>query len=564
MNFFNQAARQIKDLFKSMTPGARVVTSLLVIVILLSSAFLVKFQAATNTEFLFGARVLSDGDIGRMELAFAKANLESWTTIGNRIQVPQGKKTHFMAALAAAQELPADSDELFRKVLLEDTSFLDSGRLIDLKKQYVLQTQAALTIQETDGIEHASVKISELKGKGFNKRSEIHATVSVRAKGRRNLSSDQIEGIRAAVASMIGANRENVNIFDLSSGITFRGQSTEGDSPSHDHVYASAKRMFENKWRDAIYDQLQMYDGVIVNVNVELYSGLESVAPFTPAQGPGESAIASATSQTALHPAPKEHPATLKTTSTALPDQNSHGSTRATSASSPEKLPPTSSNPIIAKQTALIPKTVTASISIPQRHFEASWAQRWQREHSVANSAKDLASPNPKDLQDFVATKTADIEELIKNLLPTVDQQQGTHPQVVVKTYSDQIAVKSNAPTLTAQSMKWLGDNWRLLSMIGVALFAILVLRDLTQSADTAAKSQPTRSLSIDKETTTDNEPETKDRISNGDNSDVASDTLPNRATGKKQKLHEELANLVRDDPNAAAEILKRWLQDAA
>jgi len=367
---------------------------------------------------------------------------------------------------------------------------------------------------------------------------------------------------------MIGANRENVNLFDLSTGITFRGQSTEGDSPSHDHVYASAKRMFENKWRDAIYDQLQMYDGVIVNVNVELYSGLESAAPFTPVQGPPESTLASATLPSAPHPAPNVPPATRRTPSAPLPDQNTHVSAHATSALSSATSPATPSNApaylISAKQTALIPKTVTASISIPQRHFEASWTQQWRQEHSVANSAKHPASPNPRDLQDFVATKTADIEELIMNLLPTVDQQQGTHPQVVVKTYSDQVVVKSKAPTLATRSVKWLGDNWRLLSMIGVALFAILVLRDLTQSTNTPATSQPTQTLSIGKETTSNNEPGTEDSISNGGKPDVLSDTLPSLATGEKQNLHEELANLVRDNPHAAAEILKKWIHDAA
>ena len=90
MDFLNQAYSQVADLFRSMTPAARVTAGLLLAVVVISVIYLVRFQSSGADEYLLGGRAFSEREIATMEAAFSQAGLQRWESDGNRIRVPRG------------------------------------------------------------------------------------------------------------------------------------------------------------------------------------------------------------------------------------------------------------------------------------------------------------------------------------------------------------------------------------------------------------------------------------------------------------------------------------------
>src|SRR5690349_8530908 len=100
MDFVNKTFAQLSDLLKSMTPGARITTGLLLLVVVVSLAFLFQHQTSTPDAYLMGGEPFAPSQFGAMEAAFHKAGLNGYEIDGSRIKVPRGQQAAYMAALA--------------------------------------------------------------------------------------------------------------------------------------------------------------------------------------------------------------------------------------------------------------------------------------------------------------------------------------------------------------------------------------------------------------------------------------------------------------------------------
>src|SRR4051812_19469482 len=78
MDFLNKAIAQLSELFRSMTPGARVTAGLLLAVVIVSMGYLFRQGASGPDAYLFGGEALSDGQLTSVEAAIAKAGLSDY------------------------------------------------------------------------------------------------------------------------------------------------------------------------------------------------------------------------------------------------------------------------------------------------------------------------------------------------------------------------------------------------------------------------------------------------------------------------------------------------------
>src|SRR5260221_2051616 len=107
MDFLNKAIAQITDLFRSMTPGARITAGLLLAVLVVSLGFLFNHQSSSPDDYLMGGDSIQSTQLPAIEAAFAKAKLGGYEIDGShRIRVPGAQKALYMAALADANALP--------------------------------------------------------------------------------------------------------------------------------------------------------------------------------------------------------------------------------------------------------------------------------------------------------------------------------------------------------------------------------------------------------------------------------------------------------------------------
>ena len=117
MDFLNKSLAQVSELFRSMTPGARITAGLLLAVVVVSMGYLFHQGASGPDAYLFGGEPLSDGQLTRAEAAIAKAGLSDYQREGNRIRVPAGQQAKYLAAVADAGALPPNFDTILENAL---------------------------------------------------------------------------------------------------------------------------------------------------------------------------------------------------------------------------------------------------------------------------------------------------------------------------------------------------------------------------------------------------------------------------------------------------------------
>ncbi len=106
MDFINKAYSQLTDLFRSMTPGARITTALLLVVVVVSLAYLFRYHAAGPSLYLLNERAFSTEEQQAMGAAFGKAGLKGWSFDGGKIRIPRSQEDKFLAALSEHDALP--------------------------------------------------------------------------------------------------------------------------------------------------------------------------------------------------------------------------------------------------------------------------------------------------------------------------------------------------------------------------------------------------------------------------------------------------------------------------
>ncbi len=116
MDIFNKAIAQLSDLFRSMTPGARITAGLLLAVVVISLGYLFRYENSAADAYLMNGEPIPASLLPAMEAAFGKAHLDGYVIEGSKIRVPRGQQATYMAALADAKALPPNFGSYFDNV----------------------------------------------------------------------------------------------------------------------------------------------------------------------------------------------------------------------------------------------------------------------------------------------------------------------------------------------------------------------------------------------------------------------------------------------------------------
>lgn len=275
MGFLNQTFEQIRDLFASMTPAARITSALLLGVIVCSMGFLFQGYNDASEEPLFGGAMLQPAETNRIETALGQAGLDVLPPQQGRIMVPRGQKAAYLAAIANAGALPANFHNLLEESL--DTGMFESGKMRDQRWKAARERQLSMMISEMEGIEDAKVLYDIREPRAFGK-EEITATVSVMPAPGAILDPSRMKLIREAVAkSIAGLRAESVMVVDRSNGSQFGGVGGEVVAAAFDDPYFQTRTLYEQQMRSRIESLLShIKPGVQVQVTAELDDTLSS------------------------------------------------------------------------------------------------------------------------------------------------------------------------------------------------------------------------------------------------------------------------------------------------
>jgi flagellar M-ring protein FliF len=557
MDFVNQAYSQLVELLRSMSVGTRLATGLLLAAVVISLVYLFQYQVSGGDDFLLGGRPFTQSEMTALEAAFAKAGLGKSQIVGSQIRIPRGQKELYLAAMADGNALPADFSTYLDQAINKDNPF-SNPKSLELRRLNAKQNTLALIIGRMKGIDSATVQYDEEIKRGLTQQKQKTAMVAVQTRGG-ELEEGQIKAIRNVVASAYaGLDRRNITITDLS-GVTYGGAVGPDGANEDESIYAAHKVKYEREWQRKILDQLKYIPGVIVNVNAELNpetlhsTQTVKLDPKPVAVLTKESSKESTmqTPQVAGRPGAVSNGVETQGNRPLAVSAPAAGAESQTTESKSDVQNIPGHDTTVVELARLIPRKVTASIDIPASYYSDVWRTR-----NPQPADKPPKQPEGAELATIETEIKQRLKETVRNLLPDVEKGTNPYPHIVVETYADLPKTKQEPPTLAATAGTWLADNWQTVAIVCVGLISLLMLRSMVRSPaspspTTVAANHPTHARTALHEPLEEDEPEP-----------VRVLKTSFRSSGPDLKT--ELQEIVKENPDAAATILRSWIGEAA
>lgn len=540
MDFLNKTWEQLRDIFLAMTPGTRITTALLLIAVVGGFGFLFSYTGSGTSVYLMNGAQFSPSDLPAMEAAFAAKGLNDYRIEGTRIRVPQGKQDKYVAALAEGNALPYNYLDILEKTLKESGAF-ESRYKLEERTKVALQKELSRVISQMAGVQNAVVMFSRTNQGGLRRETVTTASVAIKPIGGQELSDQVIRSIRYYVARSIGGLKpEDVVVTNMDTGANY--YSTD-DAPiqAAEGTYA-LKRSWEKYFAEKVKIALGYVPGVLVSCNVELdptkYSKQEQVKldpkavaldvtettktrQTSPDSGGRVGYVAQGNTPRSLagpSPTPSETEEETQRT-----ERNSVGQT------------------VVQQETAgLLPKRVTVSVAIPTSYFRRVWEQM---QPSPTGNAQ---GPTQQDLDKIRTDELAKIRTHVAALLPPAEGVTDATQLVTVTDFVDIPSLPPPPPSYIEQTQEFLYEYWPTLGLMLLALFSLIILRSTIRHSP-----QPVSKAVSDSAVA--------DSVASAAAEEVEN-RAKKRALAGTKTLRDEVAELVAEDPEAAANILKAWI----
>jgi flagellar M-ring protein FliF len=549
MDFVNKSLAQVHELFRSMTPGARVTAGLLLAVVVISLGYLFKQGTAGPDAFLFGGEMLPDSELTRIEAALGDATID-WQREGNRIRVPAGQQAAALAAISDAGALPRNFNDILEKALDKGGPW-ESAAATRERLKIAKQQQLTEIVRAHDWVEDAVVIYDEQAPRGLSGAKQVTGSVSVRPAPGEVLDPRRGKRLQNLVAAaVVGLKPEDVVVTNLGEGSD--AGSDGGIYPElFEDDYMKNKVVFEMQKRESILNALRDIPGVRVEVNADFNDVYERLttnmkpdtktAPLREVETKESSK--QSTGATGGQPGPVAQ-GPNRQGAAAVPSQNLNE----TENSSTE-----TENVVGAEQTRSLAKGYTlreiwATVAIPTSYLESLWKSR------------NPSATDPPTKQDLTPVET-DVKTAVENIVEPLLQLQAiegenSYKRVSVSFVPSLPAPQIEPPATSTKALAWAGRYWSTLAMLGVAMFSLLVLRSVvrgTTSGEAASAALAAPALTLHAE------PGSPAAESQAE----PNEERPRLRFKKGKSLKDDLVEIVREDPDAAADILRSWISKA-
>lgn len=545
MDALNKAISQLTELLRSMTPGARLTAGLLLAVLVVGLGYLFNSDLSGPDAYLLGGQGFSSEELQAMEAAFGQASLTGYELEGGRVRIPRGQQAAFLAALADGDALPANFGDYMAKAVNDSNPFQTRAQQEETLK-VARQQELALIIRSMQGISKANVIIDQQRQGGFRQDSKVTASVFVQPRGGMPLDAERVRAIRYLVAGAVaGLDPRSVTVTDAQGGLTY--SSEEGGGPGGENAYLAAMQNFQSEYEEKVRAALAYVAGVTVSANVELTDVLRQteeqvkVDPKTvPVMSRDETNTSSRQSggpggQPGFNAQQPNQGARLA---------NAGGSEDTEESTTSESQSVVGHTDMRTERAGLTPERVSVVVGVPTSYY----VRVWQGQNPPATGAEPQ-TPDATQLAQIETEVNTKIREHVLPLLPMpVDVQSDASQLVRVTSFTDLPTEEIISPPLTATATTWLAQNWQTLGGFALVLFSLLMLRSFVKGAPSPAplprneESAPAAASAEEPPPSAAEKPTRKRRLQQGTN------------------IRDELAEMVKEDPEAAAAILRGWI----
>ncbi|MFO1065098.1 MAG: hypothetical protein U0892_14630 [Pirellulales bacterium] len=562
MSALEKLLQQVRELFSSMTPSARIISALMAGVIIVSMGWILSNQQSSKLEYLFGGQQFTEDQLNTAEKALGEAGLRQYEREGARIKIPTAERDLYLKALAEGGAVPKEWGAEIEKALNSGNPF-EAQHTIDRRFANARQVELARMIEQIDGIERAMVSYDE-KRSGFGRNATQVASIGLRGTGGRPIDMELMRRIAdSATTYFAGLRPENVTVFDLKNGGSYRGSSDP--NVLDQQPYIQAVRSYEAKYKREIAQLLRSYGDVEIGIGVELDPTLKretEKVKFDPVGTATETTTTKKDTKSAK-PLDGGRPGAEPNTAFAMKPasvSNANQQTAESKESSEDQKSVIGHEASLVKEAPLTPKRISVTIGVSEGYFTKLWLQRYLQTNP-GKTVKDLPAMTVVDRKNLKDEAEANIRGLVEGILPSVREGDDRHPLVTV-VFNPEIPLPPVAETsVTQTAMTWFGTNWSTVGLFGLVGFSLMMMFNWVKAQAPSEKEKQFQhgfGLEVPSAMSVSLELGDEEKPSNEEDEDSPAFQI----TGGEIK--EELSSLVKSNPDAAVNLLRTWIGDAA
>jgi flagellar biosynthesis/type III secretory pathway M-ring protein FliF/YscJ len=560
MEFLRKLFLQTKAHLQGLTLSQRLAVGACAALIVVSLFWLTSWATESDMVPLF------DQGITAEELAPIRQQLDAdgvkYTVSGDRVLVPSSSVLRLQAKLAQADSLPKDISVTFDKLIANSSPWFSRDEQ-DWRRNVALANELSLRLRQFSGVHDARVFIDKNTRRTIGPASTTPtASIQVTMQPGRDLDKNQVKAMAYFVSRAVaGLEIHNVQVTDFTSGRTYSVPKPE-EGLSFDDLEDRQKK--ENYFASQIRELLDPIPGLRVAVRAEL----DARAMTTTDLKHGKPAMTKERSKNSESVEGKQGNEPGVVPNSGSPNVATGGGSRMQETETETAY---NAEQDVTKTSFDTPRhrlvSLAASVNIPRSFLAGIYKQ--------ANSGKE---PTDDELDAANSTKSAlaKIKSQVETLMPKAED---TASQVAVTWFHDNasLVLGGTGGGASEPAKAFSGENMmQLVQMYGgkagmgvLALMSLVMMLMMVRrvgEGPVLPGEEPPEPLSAAKRKKKATDEVEELEVSNAPvgEAEVTEHLLVGRevdeSTLRSQKLVEQVAELVKEDPTMAVGVLQRWI----
>jgi flagellar M-ring protein FliF len=399
---------------------------------------------------------------------------------------------------------------------------------------------------------------------GFSAEAKKSASIAIKTRGGKPLTTQQKLGIITYVAHALGLKQSEIALLDLSDSTTMI--MSNDPSSIKQAKYYEVKRQREEELRGRAERLLMDYGNVRIDVNVDIDPTLsEETDILTYNDKP--STIQSRTLkkdttnrrfEKGVRPGTESNATAIVNKGTSL---NSNPEQTSKSNEKTENDRRVAGNTLVRSEKAGLQTTrVSFSVAVPFSFYKKVATYQW-----LSLNPTKLASDAPplteQDLAKIKLETATSIQDKLIPILPKGATGEDKLSRVNVTDYPDMPTPEIPPTALSRTALAWLAQYWQTIALMGLAGAAIISLRQFAMTASSSNDSEFEKGFDLTLDDASDID---LSSLSDDENESVVHSLeddpdMPRlRTTGGD--ITNDMTALIRENPDAAATLLRNWI----
>jgi flagellar biosynthesis/type III secretory pathway M-ring protein FliF/YscJ len=567
MDFLKSHFARLQQQFNQLSASQKMLTMSLMAIMIMTLLWWGRYAGQAEMEPVL------EQDFAPEDIARVTADLRSrgitYSVSGARILVPTDRKVEVLGSLIYQDMLPHDSATPLLEMMNKSTSAFDPSSKTDMIANEGRQAYLAMIIHTFPQVRHAMVALAVPPHRSLDGPNSPSATVNIQMKpGGKPDNRLATAAADVIVGAISGMNRSNVHVIVDGVARPVAPSSTDDEGGSA-VAYMDQVREGEKYYSDQITGVFGFVDGVMVHVNVlPKTDSSESKENTFNAKGAVSKEIESeneATSSGGANHAGGDPGVNSNT----APNQGMsvNGSEGGASGSTMEKTHSKSS--VFVPGTEVVKRSPSgsctiqsASVAFPRSYFIKTYKIETQTDKA----------PSATLLDPYITKQLDKFKAMVKGCLH-VD----TDSAIVVDTYTELQPLEAESPTqMTSGVTMMLGSHVREIALGALALMSLFMVPMIVRKSGSPAMlagagiggagglgdgvaAAATVDAMLAKAVAKAND--VTQEVGEGgrtlDGVEMDEESLRN------QQVLEQVSTLVKDNPDAAANLIKRWMNRA-